>query len=175
MRKISTWKKWLVQIQEWREGEKPQAPKPKTRHYRHNAQVPTSQPKGWTQILFQKTELNFFLALVYLVILCVIVFGHPQLFAQARWAAIADLNRDGIFTITDLFYWAFWLFYLPGDVVLTVLMQFNGPATFFELYADSYGGLGSLIMSSLYWWLTGGAGLLFAGLIPIILQTFLRN
>lgn len=134
-----------------------------------------SRPRTIFETLFQETAFNTVLALCYLLVLTVVLFAPSPLFESPRWQPLMDMNRDGLFTITDLFYWCFWLFYLPGDVVLSVLLQFDGPSRFFELYSESYGGLGSLVMSSLYWWTLGGANMLFLGLTPIIIQTFLRQ
>lgn len=145
----------------------PQAPlkKPLQRH----------KPKTLLQLVFQESPLNYFLALSYLAILVAVLFAPSPLFDAPRWQAVADLNRDGLFTITDLFLWCFWLFYVPGDVVVSVLLQFEGPTRFFELYSESYGGLGSLTLSGLYWWLTGGMRLLLFWLTPIVIQSFLRQ
>lgn len=131
--------------------------------------------KGLWQTMTEPTEINFFLAMLFLGLVVTIVFFHPSVFNYPRWDALMDMNRDGIFTVTDLFYWCFWLFYLPGDVVISVLMQLPGPTAFFELRGDSFGGFGSLIMSSIYWWLMGGGPMLMAGIAPIFIQTFLRT
>lgn len=130
-------------------------------------------PTLW-QKLTQPTDFNLFLCIFYIVMLLVILFIQPAQFQHGRWDALLDLNRDGQFTITDLFYWCFWLFYLPGDVLISILMQMPGPAAFFELDGQSFGGIGSLMVSMLYWWLMGGPKLLIAGMLPIIIQTFLR-
>lgn len=130
-------------------------------------------PTLWRKFM-TPTDINYPLVLIYFGLFATVAFFHPPVFDHARWQPVMDMNRDGQFTVTDLFYWCFWLFYLPGDVVISVLMQMPAPAAFFELDGQSFGGIGSLLMSSLYWWLMGGPGLLMAGLAPIIIQTFLR-
>lgn len=125
--------------------------------------------------LVEDYNTNLFLAIAYFCVLFAVLFFPQPLFTSARWEPMIDMNRDGFFTITDLFYWCFWLFYLPGDVVLSVMLQFKVAAQFFELFAESYGGLGSLIMSSMYWWTLGGMRVLAMWLTPIIIQTFFRT
>lgn len=170
-------------------GHRKQQPvKRRTQHQAPAKKLPTKQQqqnyyrqqkdwerKGFWQIMTEPTEINMFLALLFLGMLVTIVFFHPHVFNYPRWQVMMDLNRDGMFTVTDLFFWCFWLFYLPGDVVISVLMQLPGPTAFFELRGDSFGGIGSLMMSSLYWWLMGGGPMLLAGMAPIFIQTFLRS
>lgn len=131
--------------------------------------------KSIWEVLVEDYNTSLFLAIAYFCVLFAVLFFPQPLFMSARWEPMIDMNRDGFFTITDLFYWCFWLFYLPGDVVLSVLLQFRVPTQFFELFSESYGGLGSLIMSSMYWWTLGGIHVLGAWLVPIIVQTFFRS
>lgn len=131
--------------------------------------------KGIWEVLVEDYNVNLFLTIAYFCVLFAVLFFPQPLFTSPRWEPMIDMNRDGFFTITDLFYWCFWLFYLPGDVVLSVVFQFKATAQFFELFSESYGGLGSLIMSSMYWWTVGGINVLGAWLAPIIIQSFFRS
>lgn len=133
------------------------------------------QHKSIWEVLVEDYNTSLFLSLAYFCVLFAILFFPQPLFTSVRWEPMIDMNRDGFFTISDLFYWCFWLFYLPGDVVLSVVFQFRPAAQFFELFSESYGGLGSLIMSSMYWWTLGGIQVLGAWLAPIVIQTFFRS
>lgn len=144
------------------------------RHAAHTGRKQDDLPPSLWRKFMEPTEINYPLVLLYFGLFVTVAFIQPSVFDHARWQPVLDMNRDGQFTVTDLFYWCFWLFYLPGDVVISVLMLIPGPAAFFELDSQSFGGIGSLLMSALYWWLMGGPGLLMAVLVPIVIQTFLR-
>lgn len=73
-----------------------------------------------------------------------------------RWDFSADRNGDGIFNITDVWLWAQWLFFLPGDGVIYLFMRFvPSAAQFFELSNLSYSDLGSGVISGIFWFIVG--------------------
>lgn len=65
-----------------------------------------------------------------------------------------DRNRDTLFTISDLWFLAGWLFHLPGDYLLRVFIA-NAPglATFLELDCGVIGGLISGFVSFFAWFI----------------------
>ena len=70
---------------------------------------------------------------------------------DARWVIAMDMNCDGAFTISDVKLWLLWLFFVPGDGLLWLLMQFPEAAVFLELMPDAYGGWFSGIVSAIGW------------------------
>lgn len=71
----------------------------------------------------------------------------------APWESLAlDMNGDGRFTIADLWAWLEHLLFLPGDVVLSlVLTHAPALAAFFELNADHYGTPVTKFLSVAIW------------------------
>ncbi len=67
-----------------------------------------------------------------------------------QWSFIADMNHDGLVTISDIWLWIKWLFFYPGDVLLQGLLS-NGMAPFFEITPESFGGWGSGVLSVFAW------------------------
>ena len=68
------------------------------------------------------------------------------------WAFAADMNGDGAVTVSDLWLWAKWLYFYPGDLFFYGLM--SGPkalASFFELSPANYGGIVSGALSLFVW------------------------
>jgi len=63
-----------------------------------------------------------------------------------------DMNRDGQVTISDVPLWFSWLFFLPGDLVLLLLLG-TTVGNFLEISRASLGGFGSGILSVLFVWL----------------------
>ena len=58
-----------------------------------------------------------------------------------RWTFTADMNGDGAVNLSDLWLWAQWMFFAPGDLLLLVCMKhFPGLALFLELDAASLSG-----------------------------------
>ena len=57
-----------------------------------------------------------------------------------QWKWVADMNADGIVTISDVWLWIEWLFYWPGDGFIYILIhKFSTFAQFFELTSADYG------------------------------------
>jgi hypothetical protein len=62
------------------------------------------------------------------------------------------MNLDGGVTITDVGLWLEHLFYLPGDLVLSLSMEHARPlADFLEIDSTLYGSLVSGVLSSILW------------------------
>ena len=71
-----------------------------------------------------------------------------------------DMNRDGVFTITDVWFWFGWLwdwfvwiFFLPGNFILELLLteNFFNAAVFFELSPAMYDGWFVGVVSLIIW------------------------
>ena len=71
-----------------------------------------------------------------------------------------DMNRDGVFTITDVWFWFgwlwdwfVWLFFLPGNFILELLLteNFFNAAVFFELSPAMYDGWFVGVVSLIIW------------------------
>jgi len=61
-----------------------------------------------------------------------------------------DMNLDGVMTISDVWLWLQWLYFLPGD--LTALVLIDSPVgNFFEITLSSLNGLGSGVLSFFFW------------------------
>ena len=61
-----------------------------------------------------------------------------------------DMNLDGVVTISDVWLWLQWLYFLPGD--LTALVLLDSPVgNFFEITLSSLNGLGSGVLSFFFW------------------------
>ena len=58
--------------------------------------------------------------------------------ADGRWYIAIDLNCDGAFTISDVWLWLKWWFFMPGDGLLWALMQWPEASTFLELSPEDY-------------------------------------
>ena len=73
-------------------------------------------------------------------------------YEEGRWFFATDMNCDGLFTVSDIWSLIEWVFFLPGDGLLLVLMEMlPGIGTFFELMPESYGGWFSGTVSFLSW------------------------
>lgn len=70
---------------------------------------------------------------------------------DARWVIATDMNCDGAVTISDVALWVSWLFYLPGDGFLWLLMQYPEAVVFLELMPSAYGEWISAILSVMGW------------------------
>lgn len=126
------------------------------------------------EAVFQPYDFNFFLGLFYIALLIFIATVPGPLFYDIHWRPRIDFNSDGAFTITDVLLWCRWLFFVPGDVMISAFLQFPSFSAFFEIYSGSYGGTGALIMSCIYWWAMGGVNMVLLWGIPIAIQTYLR-
>jgi hypothetical protein len=60
------------------------------------------------------------------------------------------MNFDGRVTITDVWLWVKWLYFYPGDWLLSTVM-FTSFGDFFELSADNFGGGWSFLISLVCW------------------------
>lgn len=60
--------------------------------------------------------------------------------AEGRWFIAQDMNCDGVFTISDVGQWCVWVFFLPGDGLFWLIMQYPKIATFLELTPTAYSG-----------------------------------
>lgn len=64
-----------------------------------------------------------------------------------RWHIYADMNGDGVISVTDVWLWIKWFYFVPGDAIIYVVS--NTPAaTFFELGPQSYGNWFSAIVGA---------------------------
>ena len=77
-----------------------------------------------------------------------------------RWFLAIDMNCDGVFTISDVFHWFEWVFFLPADGLLWALMEWQSVATFLEVTPAAYSGWFSGIVSAFIW--------LIAMVVPIL-------
>ena len=67
-----------------------------------------------------------------------------------QWQFIADMNRDGALTPSDVWLWLQWLFFMPGDALIA---QF-GPTPLgrlLELTPASFGASTSVLLSAALW------------------------
>ena len=76
---------------------------------------------------------------------------HAQMEAARLWAFKADMDFNGVVTISDSWLWFKWLFYYPGDLLILLIMKFGDIHTFFELSASSFGNWFSWIISFAFW------------------------
>jgi len=69
-----------------------------------------------------------------------------------QWDWIADINGDGLITISDTWKWISWLYYYPGDYLIKFLSTNKSSfATFFEISPVDYGGTFSFLVSAIVW------------------------
>jgi len=67
-----------------------------------------------------------------------------------RLQVSSDMNLDGVITISDVLLWLKWLYFLPGDLAALILL--GTPAgDFFEITLRSVQGVGSGVLSFLFW------------------------
>lgn len=72
------------------------------------------------------------------------------------WGFIADMNLSGSVTISDVWLWVKWLFFYPGDYLIsTLITRAHEFSNFFEITYDNYGGIFSGIISFWFWSLVG--------------------
>lgn len=68
------------------------------------------------------------------------------------WSFVADMDRNGIVTISDAWLWVKWLFFWPGDAMLYLLMNSApGLAQFLELSYFDYHGFLAGVLSFITW------------------------
>jgi hypothetical protein len=72
---------------------------------------------------------------------------------DVRWTFIWDMNRDGFVTISDVWLWMKWAFFIPGDFILLVIMlKTPSIAGFLEISPSMLYGWWSLFLSIFIWW-----------------------
>ena len=71
------------------------------------------------------------------------------------WHFEADMTGDGVTTISDFGAWVGWLFYYPGDYILSLIIEDPTLGTFFEVSPTSYGNWFSAILSAVIWIIGG--------------------
>jgi hypothetical protein len=72
--------------------------------------------------------------------------------SMRQWSFVADMNSEGIITVSDVWLWVKWLFFYPGDLLLQVIVNYAPAlATFLELAPSSFGGWGSGTISFFAW------------------------
>ena len=77
---------------------------------------------------------------------------NSDLLWQKRWTFVADMNRDGVVTISDVGLWIKWMFFAPGDWCILMLMNYAPSVSmFFELSQSSIYGTASAIISAITW------------------------
>lgn len=67
------------------------------------------------------------------------------------WSFQADMNWDGVVTISDIWLWFKWLYFYPGDGLLHIIISWPSVATFFELSVNDFGGGFSGVISFIVW------------------------
>src|SRR5258708_9115131 len=69
-----------------------------------------------------------------------------------QWSFFADMNHDGVVTISDVWLWFKWLYFYPGDLALQGMLSYlPGFSTFFEVTRESFSVWGSGIFSFFVW------------------------
>ena len=76
---------------------------------------------------------------------------HSQMVAARLWFFEADMDQNGVITISDLWLWIQWLFFYPGDLLILGIMKFGDIHTFFELSSSTFGNWFSGIISFIFW------------------------
>ena len=76
---------------------------------------------------------------------------HSQMVAARLWFFEADMDQNGVTTISDIWLWVQWLFFYPGDFLILGIMKFGDIHTFFELSSSTFGNWFSGIISFIFW------------------------
>ncbi|NQT69082.1 MAG: hypothetical protein HQ552_05830 [Desulfobacteraceae bacterium] len=72
--------------------------------------------------------------------------------AVKPWEFVADMNSDGIFTMSDIIEIFIQLFFLPGDSLLFLILNYLPKVTeLLELSYDNYHGMFAGIVSFIVW------------------------
>jgi len=72
--------------------------------------------------------------------------------AVKPWEFVADMNSDGIFTMSDIIEIFIQLFFLPGDSLLFLILNYLPKVTqLLELSYDNYHGMFAGIVSCIVW------------------------
>lgn len=68
------------------------------------------------------------------------------------WEFVADMNSDGVFTMSDIIEIFIQFFFLPGDSLLFLILNYLPKVTeLFELSYDDYHGMFAGIVSFIVW------------------------
>ncbi len=78
-----------------------------------------------------------------------------------RFRLVADMNRDGAFTISDIWAWFKFVYFAPGDLIAGVLYG-SEAGRFLEINYGSLGGWGSGVVSFFVWLFVLFAGVAIA-------------
>ena len=73
-----------------------------------------------------------------------------------QWRFVADMDRDGVVTLSDAGLWVQWMFFMPGDALIAAI----GPTALgreLELTQASFGGTAAAVLSVLGWLLAACA------------------
>ncbi|WP_253711823.1 hypothetical protein [Bradyrhizobium sp. WD16] len=69
-----------------------------------------------------------------------------------RWHFVIDINGDGQITISDVWLWASYIFFAPGDVILLgIMLKLPSVAAFLEMTPKLVSGWWSFAISFLFW------------------------
>ena len=69
-----------------------------------------------------------------------------------QWQFVADMNRNGMLTMSDVWLWVKWAYFWPGDgLIYLAITKTPGLAVFFELSYSKFGGPLSLFLSFPIW------------------------
>src|SRR5262245_37854027 len=72
--------------------------------------------------------------------------------AARQWSFVADMTGNGTVTVSDLWLWIEWLYFLPGDGLIYLVMRYlPALARFLELVPARFGGPLSLFISFGLW------------------------
>jgi len=67
-----------------------------------------------------------------------------------QWDFVADMNFDGHVTISDVWLWVKWLYFYPGDLLLSIIIG-TPFGRFFEVSPNNFGGFLSFLLSLPIW------------------------
>lgn len=71
---------------------------------------------------------------------------------QRQWEFVADMNRSGAVTVSDVWLWIEWLYFWPGDgLIYLVIRYLPRAAAFLELSPGKFSGPLSLFLSFGLW------------------------
>jgi hypothetical protein len=71
---------------------------------------------------------------------------------KERWHFVADMNGDGVTTISDVWLWLKWAFFAPADWLLLITMYYaTSVALFLEMTPSMLSGRFSGITSGFFW------------------------
>lgn len=63
-----------------------------------------------------------------------------------QWEFISDMDYNGAVTVSDVWLWVKWLYFLPGDFIVRLFLEegtLSTLSTFLEISLASYGGFWS--------------------------------